>query len=230
MKRALSILIVLTLMTCFAMRAEADNVFSSKVNKQVETAIAGNRLTAPDEYGTPLAIKLARQGNIQKLQQLAQLSPDGTFVNVHDKYNNNLFHVAKDANTVQALAGLIRQFYPAQTQGIISRLVNERNATGETPLLAQINAGHGDTFHLLYAPSILKQKNEEARNHLARLQGSVPEIVERNKAIYCKEIRSLASANGLTLLQAAQGQIPYHPQMAPLAQEIAQLIPCIAQN
>lgn len=230
MRNLLFVFVVLTGMICFTQQVQAENVFSLQVDKHVQTALVNNQLTAVDNFGTPLVIKLARQGNIQQLQQLAQQAHNGDFLNARDKYNNNLFHVAKNAPTVQAIASLIRTYHGANAIQQIETMVNQRNVLDETPLFAQINAGHSDTFRLLYTPSALKQKNDAAKNHLARLQGSDPTIMERNKIIYCQEIRQLASANGFTLLQAAQGQIPYNPKMAPLAQEIAQTIPCLAQD
>ena len=99
--------------------------------------------------------------------------------------------------------------------------------------IANIYKKQGDTDN---EKEILKKaigncsKNDEFKNHLARIQGSDPRMVQRHKEIYCKQIRQLSSANGLTLLQAARAQITYNSQMAPLAQQIAQAIPCLAQD
>ena len=55
-------------------------------------------LSAPDPYGTPLIIKLARQGDVKTLLELAQYPSTGKFLLATDKYGNNLFHVAKNAD------------------------------------------------------------------------------------------------------------------------------------
>lgn len=187
-------------------------------------------LSSTDTYGTPLVIKLARQGDVKTLQSLSQYNTDGKFLLATDAYGNNLFHAAKDANTVQAVASLIRRYFGAKAPRQIANLVDERNKLGETPLHAQINAAHSDTFRPLYAYTSLKKKNDTARNQLARLHGMDERIYAQHKAIYCQGIVSAASANGLTLLQAAQAQIPYHPQMARVAGAISRVLPCLTQD
>ncbi len=222
---------VLALFSLCAMRvAQAEPLVSQRVANQVESVVTGRQLSTPNAFGTPLVMELAHKGDLETLRTLSEVTPDKSFLDAHDKYNNNLFHVAKNAHTVQFISALIRQADGAKATQHLSKMVNQRNSLDETPLLAQINAGHTDTFHLLYRNSTLKQKNDEFKNHLARIQGSDPRMVQRHKEIYCKEIRQLSSANGLTLLQAARAQIPYNSQMAPLAQQIAQAIPCLAQD
>ncbi len=222
---------VLTFLSLCAIRvAQAEPLASQRVANRVESVVTGGQLTATNAFGTPLVMELARKGDIETLRTLAEVTPDKSFLDAHDKYNNNLFHVAKDARTVQFISALIRQADGAKAYQRLSKMANQRNTLDETPLLAQINAGHTDTFHLLYRSSTLRQKNDEFKNHLARIQGSDPRMVQRHKEIYCKQIRQLSSANGLTLLQAARAQIPYNSQMAPLAQQIAQTIPCLAQD
>ncbi len=187
-------------------------------------------LSAPDTYGTPLIIKLARQGDVKTLQSLTQYPTDGKFLLATDTYGNNLFHAAKNADTVQAVASLIRHYYGAKASHKIAEMVDARNKLGETPLHAQINAAHSDTFRPIYAYTSLKNKNDMVRNQLARLHGMDERIYTQHQAIYCQDILSAASANGITLLQAAQAQIPYNPQMARVAGAIRRVLPCLAQN
>ena len=111
---------------------------------------------------------------------------------------------------------------------MIAEMMNTRTRLGETPLHAQVNAGHADTFRPIYNHTSLKAKNEAANMRLTRLQGADESIVAQNKAIYCEEIVHLGSANGRTLLQAAQDQVPYNPSMQLVAQEIKREIPCLA--
>ncbi len=187
----------------------------------------GSNLSQPDEYGTPYLLKLARQGDMKTLRQAAQTTASGDFLLVKDRYGNNMFHVAQDATTIQVLAALVRQFYGSQTPQIIHQLADEKNRLGETPLMAQINAGHPDTFRPLYAHTTLKIKNEAANNQLSRLQGSEESLVRQNRAIYCEQIIHLSSANGRTLLRAAQDQVPYNPAMNSVVQDIQRTIPCL---
>ena len=207
---------------------QPSNLLTQRVNNAIAVQLTHNP-AATDKYGTPHMIKWARQGDIQSLRQAAAYAKDGNFLNIRDSYGNNLFHVAKNADTVQAIASLIRQFYGEKTSKQIATLVNQRNRADETPLHAQINAAHADTFRPLYRYSLLKQRNEEARKQLARLQGN-PTLMAQHKAIYCADIYKLASAQGRTLLQAAKDQIPYNPEMILLSQSIERRIPCLAQH
>ena len=233
MKPFLSLVVTISILL-FANLLQAEPV-SAVLNERINAAIEKNasydkQLTSLDAYGTPLVIKLARQGNTKLLTQLAQNAGNGDFLNAKDKYGNNLFHVAKNADTVQVVASLVRRFYGANTTQQITRMVDQRNLLSETPLLAQINAGHADTFRPLYSLSTLKTTNDMFKNQLSRLKGSGPSLVAEHKAMYCQKIRDLASANGRTLLQAAQDQVPYHPEMASLAQRLERIIPCLAEN
>lgn len=233
MKHSISLLVtIFTLLAVTLLQAEP---ISDTLNKRLSVAIEKNasydkQLTSLDAYGTPLVIKLARQGDTERLAKLAQGATHKDFLDAKDKYGNNLFHVAKDPHTIQVIASIIRGFYGANTAQQITRMVDQKNLQGETPLLAQINAGHADTFRPLYRHSTLKVKNDAFKNQLFRLNGSDPSIIAEHKAIYCREIRQLASANGQTLLQAAKNQVPYNPQLAPLAQALQRIIPCLAEN
>lgn len=207
-----------------------DNIRLATILSAKTAQGAEQYLTTPDAYGTPLIIKLARQGDIKTLQSLTQYSKDGKFLLATDTYGNNLFHVAKNANTVQAVSSLIRRYFGAKAPRQIAEMVDAQNKLGETPLHAQINAAHGDTFRPIYTYTSLKKKNDIVRNQLTRLYGTDERIFAQHKAIYCQGIVSAASANGVTLLQAAQAQISYNPQMAQVAGVISQVLPCLAQN
>ncbi len=209
---------------------QAHPLQQDRLNAAVAHAAAANDdyWTTPDAYGTPLIIKLARQGNVSTLQSLAKYPLSGKFLLATDPYGNNILHVAKNADTVQALASLLRHFYGPQAAQKITRLANATNKLGERPLNAQINAAHADTFRPIYAYTALKQKNDSARNRLSRLRGTNESIFAQNKAIYCADIQAESSANGITLLQAAQAQAAYHPHMGAFAHKLAGLIPCLA--
>lgn len=189
--------------------------------------VLGTDLMKQDAYGTPYFLKLARQGDTQILRQAAQTVASGDFLLAKDRYGNNMFHVAKDAATIQVLASLVRQFYGSQTLKIIHQLADERNRLGETPLMAQINAGHADTFRPLYTYTTLKVKNDAVNNQVLRWQGMDENIIRQNRADYCEEVINLSSANGRTLLQAAQDQVPYNPAMGRVVQDIRQTITCL---
>ena len=185
-------------------------------------------LSAADKSGTPRVIALARQGDISSLTELGTRADSGKFLLVQDFYGNNIFHVAKNAETLQVLASLIRQHFGVESTETIRTLADQRNGLDETPLHAQISAGHTDTFRPLYAYTTLKYQNNRVQEQLARLRGMDEQIVSKNQAIYCQDIKTLASGHGQTLLQAAQGLAFQTPEMARLAERIQSRIPCLS--
>lgn len=225
---------IIHFLACVLLLLPVSSLARQQGNKHLSAALAiqtaralGTNLTQPDAYGTPYILKLARQGDITALRQATQHVSNGDFLLAKDRYGNNIFHVAKDATMVQKLASLVRQFYGDQTPQIVRTLVDAENRQGETPLMTQINAGHADTFRLLYPYTTLRVKNNAVKDQLARLHGVDETIQRQNRAMYCANIVRLSSANGRTLLQAAQGQIPYNPAMTHLVQELRNRIPCL---
>ncbi len=186
-------------------------------------------LTAPDKYGTPLLLQLARRGETQTILQAARHAKTGAFLQVTDKYGNNVLHVAKDAHTVQILAGLIRQFEGAKAPSILRKLADARNQQGEMALHAQLNAGHAGTFWPIYTQTTLKEKNDRVKMQLVRLRGMDERIVTQQTQIYCQDIQTRSKANGQTLLQLAQIQARQYPTLVRVAQEIQQEMPCLVQ-
>ena len=232
MKKQFLLVGIFALITTLSVATQAQpNKLSERIQATLtEKTTQATHFMQPDAYGTPLVIKLARQGDTKTLHQIAHSSNAATILGAQDSYGNNLFHVAKNADTVQVIAALIRQAYGTKAPTQITAMVDQKNKLGETPLHAQLNAGHADTFRPLYRHSTLKKKNDAANRQLMRLEGVSEDISNSNRRIYCQEIRQLGSANGRTLLQAAQGQIPYNPQMSALAQNIGRVIPCLANG
>ena len=138
------------------------------------------------------AAKDGQQEAILKLKESAWLLAT-------DKFGNNCFHLAKDAPTLQALAAAVRRLSPEQSFSIISRLRNQRNNMGETPLMAHINYGKADTFRLLYEGSELAGAIREAKS--VSTGGALLEVAEIKEGV----VLSLAKDNsGRTVAQAAQ--------------------------
>lgn len=208
------------------------STLNERLKQQLNTQVnvRSQQSITSDLYKDSFIITLARQGNVEKLASIIQENPNINLLNVKDETGNNLFHVAKNAGTIQKIATLIRERYGVQARQHISTLINSINKQGESPLLTQINQGHADTFTLLYSYTTLKAKNDEVERLLDRSNGMDPRIVAQNRAFLCREIRDKATVNGRTLLQAAQGQIPYNPHMASVAQFIEKEISCLVQN
>lgn len=97
-------------------------------------------------------LNMVKEGKADKLSQVQDIS----LLNVQDKFGNNCFHLAPDAATLQALAGMVRRVSPALQAETFARLRNQRNDMGETPLMAHISYGKADTFFLLYKGSELE--------------------------------------------------------------------------
>lgn len=126
---------------------------------------------------------------------------DSSVLLAKDKFGNNAFHLAKNASTVQAIAAAVRRL--GRKEGfpylkVLSRLRNQRNNTGETPLIAHINYGKADTFFLFYegsdvADAIQKANAVNAGGALAEVAG-IKEEVARSYAV---------DNSGRTVAQAA---------------------------
>ena len=73
-----------------------------------------------------------------------------------DHFGNNLFHKAKNVQTVAAIGYVARNFYPADFS-MISEMKNEKNTAQETPLVSHISRGDLASFFPLYDNSKLAQ-------------------------------------------------------------------------
>ncbi|MBR4355232.1 MAG: hypothetical protein IKP96_01460 [Elusimicrobiaceae bacterium] len=87
----------------------------------------------------------AQEGNVEAIGTLTRAD----FLQATDKFGNNCFHLAKNADTVQALAAAVRRLEKDPT-AVINHLRNQRNNMGETPLMYHVNYGKADAFRLLY--------------------------------------------------------------------------------
>lgn len=102
-------------------------------------------------------LSFAKEGDVASINALAERAKNGSYLMFVDKFGNNAFHLAKDAQTVQAIAAAVRQMYTRNFVEKIGILRNQRNQSGETPLMAHINYGKADTFFLLYVGSDLQK-------------------------------------------------------------------------
>ena len=117
--------------------------------------VQAEKTSATDEF-----LKAVRQGNLEYLLKVT----DKNLLTAHDKFGNNIFHLAPNASTVQTLAGLVRELVGEDGMlSVLSQLRNERNQFGETPLLRHVNIGIADTFELLYKGSQLASDVRQAR-------------------------------------------------------------------
>ncbi len=207
-----------------------DAISTTADRQQISYRQEYDSLTKENRYGTPRIIELLRQGKTDVIAKSAKYQKSGEFLVAQDSSGNGVFHVVADADAVNMLAGLFRKFYGPKASEQMSIMINKRNASGETPLMAQLSAAHADTFWLIYNFSSLKQESETVRYQLANQRG-MGVIESQNRTHYCNQFRPLITDGaGRTLLKIAQDQVPNHPEMARLARIISREIPCLEQN
>ncbi len=145
------ILWVLLLVMCVGSLYAANNSATGR-RAQMLLRYAPKTVTVAKTAATEEFLKAVRQGNTEYILQVK----DKSLLFAQDKFENNIFHLAPNASTVQALAGLVRdlmgedEFLPT-----LNSLRNQRNQFGETPLIRHINFGISDTFDLLFKGSEL---------------------------------------------------------------------------
>ena len=139
-----------------------------------------------------------KKGNLEEIASIQDLKQ----VRAKDKFGNNCFHLAPNANTLQAVAAAVRRLAPDQVDQELAALRNGRNQMGETPLMAHINAGRTDTFRLLYEKSELQTLIRAARS--VNKGGALADTaqIKQNQAIEASRDNS-----GRTVAQAAQAMV-----------------------
>lgn len=138
-----------------------------------------------------------KTGDVKTLNLLGEQARNGEFFLAKDKFGNNVFHLAKDAQTIQVIAYWIRQ-KDTHYASSISLLRNQRNQFDETPLMAHINYGKADTFLLLYTGSDLEKAVRDAN---AVNKGGA---LDTAAAIKIGIARTKASSGGRTVAEAAR--------------------------
>ena len=142
---------VLLLVMCVGVSQAADHSATGR-RAQMLLRYAPKTVTAEKQVASADFLKAVSQGNTEYILQIT----DKNLLTAQDKFENNIFHLAPNASTVQALAGLVRdlmgedEFLPT-----LNSLRNQRNQFGETPLIRHINVGISDTFELLFKGSEL---------------------------------------------------------------------------
>lgn len=108
-------------------------------------------LDKEDQFGYTPVFAAALKGDVRALAFLQRVAPDGAYLLKTGKDGNNVFHIARDKQTFQALMRSLRKFYPQDYQARFQELLSQKNNLKETPLRAQLNYGKTDVF-LKYFP------------------------------------------------------------------------------
>ena len=175
MKKIFSLLIVV-LMTTIVQASPLQNTASARRVQMIERYLKQRVIN--EDFPTTLFLA-ARKGDAQAISSWAQQATNGAPLLRSDKFGNNLFHVAKDASTVQALAAAVRTFYKTDYAQKIAELKNQRNKMGETPLMMHISYGRTDTFYLFYSGSLLELAIENVQS--VDKGGSLSNVAEIRK-------------------------------------------------
>jgi hypothetical protein len=204
MKKIFSLLIVV-LMTTIVQASPLQNTASARRVQMIERYLKQRVIN--EDFPTTLFLA-ARKGDTQAISSWAQQATNGAPLLRTDKFGNNLFHVAKDASTVQALAAAVRTLYKTDYAQKIAELKNQRNKMGETPLMMHISYGRTDTFYLFYSGSLLELAIENVQS--VDKGGSLSNVAEIRK----DEVRRLAQDNsGRNFCQSARDGISYYPNL-----------------
>ena len=130
----------------------------------LEADVTARRLEMIERYAPKITskdtfLRAAKEGNIAAIAQLQ----DESVLKATDKFGNNCFHLAKDAQTVQAIAGSVRRLKGEDFINTINHLRNQRNEMGELPVMRHINYGNAETFRLLYEGTRMAWAVKQAR-------------------------------------------------------------------
>lgn len=112
-------------------------------------------LDKEDQFGNTPVFAAALKGDVRALAFLQRVAPSGAYLLKTGKDGNNVFHVARDKQTFQALVRSLRKFYPQDYQARFQELLAQKNNLKETPLRAQLNYGKTDIY-LKYFPQTVQ--------------------------------------------------------------------------
>lgn len=207
------ILLLLMLMgICFSAQAHqfADSLAIKQAKlKNLKLPLSAS-LYKEDSYGNTLVFQYALKGDVQAISSLKDVAGNvkdrGAFLlRVDTKTGNNVFHVAKDVQTIQALARLLRVYYPVSYGKKIRQMMNHRNYALETPVHRQINYGRSDSFKATFSYTelydrIIKVKTKLDRGGLVAetALSEVEEILLQSKDSSGRTIAQAAKANNMT--------------------------------
>ena len=126
-----------------------------------------------------------------------------------DHLGNNLFHKAKNVQTVAALGYVVRNFYPSDFSAI-TEMKNEKNSAQETPLVAHVSRGDLASFFPLYDNSKLAQNIADME---ALGFNNTGFAWQSSAAIYRQEIAKWGTnAAGVNVAQLVLAQTPSEQQ------------------
>ena len=170
------------------------------VHAYLTRAVSAADLNKENEFGDTPVFTAAQNGDVNAILKFGQRAATGSFLLRTGKNGNNVFHVARNAQTFQALARVLRKFYPNDYKIKIHQMMNQRNQWGETPVQAQIKYGRADTFRIAFPYTDLYEKMMAVKSKMDK-GGLVAEVAKTEAA---QVVEMSKDASGRTIAQAAR--------------------------
>ncbi len=203
MKNILFILVVCLMVSVVNAAPNADARQERRqqlVHEYLTRAISSADLNKENEFGDTPVFTAAQNGDVNSILKFGQRAASGSFLLRTGKNGNNVFHVARNAQTFQALARVLRKFYPSDYKIKIRQMMNQRNQQGETPVQAQINYGRADTFRIAFPYTELYEKIMTVKSKMDK-GGLVAEVAKTEAAAVLEMSKDFS---GRTIAQAAR--------------------------
>lgn len=170
------------------------------VHEYLTRALSSSDLNKENEFGDTPVFTAAQNGDVTAILKYGKQAATGTFLLHIGKNGNNVFHVARNAQTFQALARELRHFYPNDYKIKIRQMMNQRNQLGEIPVQTQINYGRADTFRIAFPYTEIYEKIMAVKSKLDK-GGIVAEVAQTEAAVV---IELSKDGSGRTIAQAAR--------------------------
>ncbi|OUO57594.1 hypothetical protein [Candidatus Avelusimicrobium gallicola] len=170
------------------------------VHEYLTRALSSADLNKENEFGDTPVFTAAQNGDVSAILRYGKRAANGSFLLRTGKNGNNVFHVARNAQTFQALARVLRDFYPGDYKIKIRQMMNQRNQLGETPVQAQINYGRADTFRIAFPYTDMYDKMMTVKTKLNK-GGLIAEVAKTEAAVV---VEMSKDASGRTIAQAAR--------------------------
>lgn len=136
-----------------------------------------------------------KKGDMQTISEFESLAQDGSYLLTVDKFGNNVFHLAKDASTLQVVARSIRKLYQEESLSKIIDLKNQPNQSGATPAVQTLLDLKPEKFFILLESSALQESIQRVKS---LSKGGALDVAA--SALADEVIKQLQIADGFTVV------------------------------
>lgn len=109
-------------------------------------------------------LEAVKNGDVEAIRTLETQAKKPSYLLATDKFGNNAFHLAKDADTVQAVARSIRNLYKDEFPAKILSLKNQTNDSGVNPAVQAVFDLRPGKFFILLEQSDLERDILEVKS------------------------------------------------------------------